>query len=348
MTKRYMKGNEPLAEAAILAGLDAFFGYPITPASEIPETLAKYYPKKLKTFIQAESEIGAINMVLGAASCGKRVMTASSGPGISLKQECISYIVGCEIPCVIVNIMRGGPGLGNIASVQGDYFQATRGGGHGDYYHIVLAPNCAQEMVDLTIDAFNLAGRYRNPVMILADANLGQMKENIDFPDEAKIETYNKSWTTTGCKNRKPNIITSIHLAPDEMEQHILKLFEKFGRIKENEVRYEEYKTEDAKLICCAYGLASRVAKDSIDKARTEGLKVGLLRPISLWPFPSKKCSDLAERVDFLVTEMSMGQMVEDVRLAVNGKSEVHFYGRTGGMIPTELELYDKIKELLR
>lgn len=343
-----MEGNEALAEAALLAGLEAFFGYPITPASEIPETLAKKYPHELKTFIQAESEIGSINMVLGAGGCGKRVMTASSGPGISLMQEGISYIVGCEVPCVIVNAMRGGPGLGNIQPSQGDYFQATRGGGHGDYYTIVLAPNSVQEMVDLTIDAFNLADKYRNPVIILADACLGQMKENIDFPDKAKIERYDKSWATTGCGDGKPHILSSICLDVEEMEEHVLHLFKKFDEMKEKEVRYEEYKTEDAKLVCCAYGTTSRIVKDCVDKARSEGMKVGLLRPITLWPFPSEKCKNLAEKADFLVAEMSMGQMVEDVRLAVEGKSKVHFYGRTGGSIPTEDEIYNKIKEILK
>lgn len=339
--KLYMKGNEAVARAALKAGCKGFFGYPITPSSEIPETLAKIAPKDF-VFLQAESEVAAINMCLGFASTGKRVMTASSSPGISLKQEGISYIAGCELPVVIVNINRGGPGLGNIAPEQSDYFQATKGGGHGSYRLIVLGPNSVQEMAELVTDAFNLAEKYRNPVMVLGDAFLGQMTEDIVFP-QPRIESYDTSWAVG---KGKKNLICSIFLEPDDLEAHNRKLKAKYDNIKKSEVKYEEYRTEDADIIAVGYGIVSRILKGAVDEARDTGLKVGLLRPITLWPFPSEIISNLADRVKgFLVVEMNTGQMVEDVELAVAGKTKVNFYGRCGGKVPEEAEIITELKK---
>lgn len=346
--KVLMKGNEAIGEAAIVAGCRHYFGYPITPQTELTEYMSRRMPKVDGVFLQAESEVAAINMVYGAAGAGARVMTSSSSPGISLKQEGISYIAGAELPCVIVNMMRGGPGLGSIQPAQGDYFQATKGGGHGDFRNIVLAPNSVQELVDITILSFDLAEKYRNPVMLLGDGALGQMMEPAEFkPSDA--EPSQKPWAATGLRGRaKPNIINSLYLQPDILERHNIHLQEKYALIKENEVRFEQIRTDDAELVLVAYGITSRIARSAMEKARAEGMKVGLFRPISLWPFPEKELFELTKKSSaFLTLELSAGQMVEDVRLAVNGVKPVHFYGRTGGMMPSPQEIYDVIAKIM-
>lgn len=342
--KVLMKGNEAIAEAAILAGCRHYFGYPITPQTELTEYMAKRMPKIGGVFVQAESEIAAINMVYGAAGAGARAMTSSSSPGISLKQEGISYIAGAELPCVIVNIVRGGPGLGSIQPSQCDYFQATKGGGHGDYRNIVLAPNSVQELINTTVLSFDLADKYRNPVMILGDGALGQMMEPVELISKT-IGIPEKPWAVNGMRGRhSPNIINSLYLKPENLEKHNIHLQEKYKRILHNEVRYEEINTDDADLILVAYGITSRIACTAMEKARAEGMKVGLLRPITLWPFPEEILSTLANKTQaFLTLELSAGQMVEDVRLAVNGVKPVYFYGRMGGMIPSPKEVYEKI-----
>lgn len=347
MKKELFKGNEAIGKAAVLAGCRHYFCYPITPQSELPEFLAKEFPKIGGVFLQAESEVAAINMVYGAASAGVRTMTSSSSPGISLKQEGLSYLAGAELPCVIVNIMRGGPGLGNIAPEQGDYFQATKGGGHGNYRLIVLAPNSAQEMCDLTILAFDLADRYRNPVMILGDGSLGQMMEPVSFPEPVR-DIPKKEWATTGCFNRERNIVSSIYIDPLVLEQHNFKLERKYNEVKKRETRCEKYMTDDADVIIVAYGIVSRVAKSAIEEGRKQGIRMGLLRPITLFPFPEKVISELAEHAQaFLAAELSTGQMVEDVRLAVNGKKGVYFIGRCGGVIMSHEEILEKVKSIL-
>jgi 2-oxoglutarate ferredoxin oxidoreductase subunit alpha len=347
--KVLMKGNEAIGEAAILAGCRHYFGYPITPQTELTEYMAKRMPKVDGIFVQAESEIAAINMVYGAAGAGARVMTSSSSPGISLKQEGISYIAGAELPCVIVNIVRGGPGLGSIQPSQCDYFQATKGGGHGDYHSIVLAPNSVQELVNITVLSFELADKYRNPVLLLGDGALGQMME----PAELNIKTIRNStkpWAVTGLRGRhKPNVINSLYLKSEDLEKHNIHLQEKYKKILHNEVRYEEINTDDADLILVAYGITSRIARSAMEKARAKGIKVGLLRPITLWPFPEDMLSELAMRTQaFLALELSAGQMVEDVRLAVNGVRPVYFYGRMGGMIPSPNEVYEQIVKIVQ
>ncbi len=346
--KVLMKGNEALAEAAIQAGCKLFFGYPITPQTELAAYMAKKMPKVDGLFLQAESEVAAINMVYGAAGAGARVMTSSSSPGISLKSEGISYIAGADLPCVIINIVRGGPGLGGIQPAQSDYFQATKGGGHGDYHLIVLAPSSVQEMVNLTSLAFDLGEIYRMPVMIMGDGMLGQMMEPISFENVEKREVPEKDWATTGTKmERKRNIINSLYITPEELEDLVIEREKRYDIIKEKEAMCEEYKTEDADYIIAAYGTTARIAKNAIETLRSEGIKVGLIRPITLWPFPTeafKKAADKAKA--FLSVEMSTGQMVEDVRLAVNGKKDVHFFGRTGGMVPSPAEIIAKIKEI--
>lgn len=346
--KVLMKGNEAIAEAAVAVGCRHYFGYPITPQTEIPEYMAKRMPQVGGVFLQAESEIAAINMVYGAAGAGARVMTSSSSPGISLKQEGISYIAGAELPCLIVNIMRGGPGLGGIQPAQGDYFQATKGGGHGDYHNIVLAPNSVQEMVDFTMLGFDLADKYRNPVMLLGDGVLGQMMEPVEIK-ESSSTPGEKPWAAVGKHGRaKPNIINSLFLKAHELEEHNIHLQKKYALIQENEMRWEEINTEDAELIVVAYGITARIAQSAIDKAREEGKKVGLLRPISLWPFPEPPFARLAKTAkSFLTVELSAGQMIEDVRLAIHDAKPVHFYGRTGGMIMTPQEIYQEIIEIL-
>ncbi|MFZ5943422.1 MAG: 3-methyl-2-oxobutanoate dehydrogenase subunit VorB [Bacillota bacterium] len=344
MSKILMKGNEALGEAAIKAGCRYFFGYPITPQNEIPQYLSKRMPEVGGVYLQAESEVAAINMVYGAAGSGARVMTSSSSPGVSLKMEGLSYIAGAELPCVIVNMMRGGPGLGSIQPAQGDYFQATKGGGHGDYRTLVLAPASIQEAVDLIIEAFDLADKYRNPVMILGDGVLGQMMEPVEFKKTDDITLPHKDWAATGKKNRKKNVINSLYLQAEKLEQHVLCLAEKFGEMEAKEQRAETYLADDAEILLAAYGTTSRVCKAAIDMAREEGIKAGLFRPISLWPYPVIALQDILPGVKGILTvEMSLGQMVEDVRLAVNGKVPVDFYGRTGGMVPTARAVYEKI-----
>jgi len=341
-----MKGNEALGEAAIRAGCRSFFGYPITPQSELPAYMARRMPEEDGVFLQAESELAAINMVYGAAGAGVRVMTSSSSPGISLKQEGISYIAGAELPAVIVNIMRGGPGLGSIMPGQSDYFQATKGGGHGDYRLVVYGPATVQELVDLTIRAFNVADRYRSPVMILGDGILGQMMEPVVFPTEKPAEVA-KPWATTGRQGtRGRNVVNSLYLAAEELEAHNLRLQAKFAEMHSNEVMYESIIPEGAEVVCVAYGTTARVVKSAIAMARQEGIKVGLIRPISLWPFPDEAFVNLPDTVRSVLTvEMSAGQMVEDVRLALNGRLPVHFYGRMGGMWPIPRDVLAEIKK---
>ncbi|HAY34960.1 MAG TPA: 3-methyl-2-oxobutanoate dehydrogenase subunit VorB [Ignavibacteria bacterium] len=353
METKLMKGNEALAEAAIQAGCDAYFGYPITPQSEVLEYLAREIPKystkeHIRVVLQAESEIASINMVYGAAGAGFRVMTSSSSPGISLMQEGISYIAGAELPCLIVNVNRAGPGLGTIQPGQGDYFQATKGGGHGDYKLIVLAPSSVQEMADFVFLGFDLADKYRNPVMILSDGAIGQMMEKVTF-GKYNVHKTEKPWATTGKpESRGRNYITSLHIQPEKLEVHNLKLIEKYKEIEKNEVRYEEIMTEDAEYIFVAYGLSARICHKAAIIAREKGIKAGMFRPVTLFPFPSKRLNELAETAKlFLTAELNSGQMVEDVRLAVNGKVNVEFYGRLGGMVPNPEEIVNKLENLI-
>lgn len=346
---RLMKGNEAIGEAAIVAGCRHYFGYPITPQTELMEYMAKRMPQIEGVFLQAESEVAAINMVYGAAGAGARVMTSSSSPGISLKAEGISYCAGAELPCVIVNIMRGGPGLGSIQPAQADYFQATKGGGHGDYRNIVLAPNSVQEMADLTMLSFDLADKYRNPVMLLGDGALGQMMEPVNFEGKP-CAVQEKPWAANGIKERtKPNVINSLYLKPEQLEAHNIHLQNKYQTITEQECRWEEINVEDAELIVVAYGITSRIARSAVEMAKRDGLKVGLFRPISLWPFPSERLLALAKQTKaFLVSELSAGQMIEDVRLATRQIKPVHFYGRMGGMMPSPREIYDQINLIVK
>lgn len=348
--KVLMKGNEIVGEAAIRAGCRHYFGYPITPQTEIANYLASHMPKAGGVFLQAESEIAAINMVYGASGAGARAMTTSSGPGISLKQEGISYIAGAELPAVVVNMMRCGPGLGGILPSQSDYFQAVKGGGHGDYKNIALAPSNAQELYELTVKAFDLADKYRMTAMIMADGALGQMMETVDFKDKETPFKADKSWAATGTgMMRKKNYITSVYIDPEELEEVNNRLQAKYREIEKTEVMYEEIDCEGADAIVCAYGLAARIIRNVMKLAAAENIKVGLLRPITLWPFPTAAVRALAEKTDTIITvELSAGQMVEDVRLAVNGKKPVYFYGRTGGMLPTEMEILDEIKRILK
>jgi len=348
MAKQLMKGNEAIGEAAIQAGCRYFFGYPITPQNEVPEYMSRRLPDVGGVFLQAESEVSAINMVYGAAGAGARVMTSSSSPGISLKQEGISYIAGSELPCVIVNIIRGGPGLGGIQPAQSDYFQATKGGGHGDYNLFVFAPASVQEMVDHVMESFDIADYYRNPVMIMGDGTLGQMMEPVEFKEIPKRELPPKDWATTGAKGRDRNIINSLSLIAEELEKHNWDLQKKYQHMKDNEQRYELYKCDDAELVMVAYGTTSRIVRSVVNQLREQGIKAGLLRPITIFPFPEKALAQLPESVKaFMAVEMSAGQMVEDVRLAVNGKQPVHFYGRTAGVIPTPAEIINKAKEIM-
>lgn len=348
--KLLMKGNEVIAEAAIRAGCRHYFGYPITPQTEIAHYMAKRMPEAGGTFLQAESEVAAINMVYGAASAGVRVMTSSSSPGISLKQEGISYASCAELPAVIVNIVRCGPGLGGILPAQCDYFQAVKGGGHGDYKMVVLAPCSVQELYEMTVEAFNIADRYRILSFIMGDGILGQMMETVEFKDSENIEANAKDWAVTGTgMGRDNNVITSIYIKPEVLEDHNRKLQAKYDLIAQNETRVETYNCENADVIVAAYGTVARIVKNVIKMAEKEGIKVGLIRPITLWPFPEKEFQKYAEvPKGFLTVEMSAGQMVEDVRLAVAGKNQVHFHGRMGGMVPTQQEILDKIKEILK
>ena len=365
MKRQMMKGNEAIAEAAVQAGCRYFFGYPITPQNEIPEYMSARLPEVGGAFLQAESEVSAINMVFGAAAAGARVMTSSSSPGISLKQEGISYIVGAELPCVIVNMVRGGPGLGSIQPAQSDYYQATRGGGHGDYRMIVYAPASIQEAVELTQKAFDSADRYRNPVMVLGDGCIGQMMEPVAMPEYHKPDDLGeKTWAATGYDARtgtgrhtigsqgesyprERNIINSLYIEPDRCEKHNLDLQAKYDRMRENEVLVKEEMTEDADIIVVAYGTTARIALTAVRKAREKGIRAGLIRPITVWPFPEKAVAAAAEKCKaFLTVEMSLGQMVDDVRLAVNGRRPVSFFGRTGGMIPGVSEILGEIEKI--
>ncbi len=340
-----MKGNEAIAEAAIIAGCRHYFGYPITPQTEIAAYMAKRMPKIGGTFLQAESEIAAINMVYGVSSTGKRVMTSSSSPGISLKSEGISYLAGCDLPALVVNCQRGGPGLGGIQPSQSDYFQATRGGGHGDYHMIVLAPASVQEMAELTIRGFELADEYRMTAMILADGTIGQMMEPVSF-DFAIKEAPEKPWAVTGTKmERAHNIINSLYLVPDVLEQKNFERYEKYAKVAENVALAEEYLMDDAEIVIAAFGIAARVAKNAVNAARAEGIKAGLIRPITLWPFPEKAFKKaLGTAKQFISVELSMGQMIEDVRLATECKVPVSLCNRAGGMIPSPEQVYEAIK----
>lgn len=348
MAEKYlMKGNEALAEAAIRSGCRHFFGYPITPQTEVAAYMAKQMPKIGGTYLQAESEVAAINMVLGCASTGARAMTSSSSPGISLKGEGISYIIGSDLPCLIINVMRGGPGLGGIQPSQADYWQATKAPGHGDGQVLVFAPSSVQEIVNLVGKAFDLAETYRMPAMLLADGMLGQMMEPVEFPETAPAE-HDKSWALTGTKGkRKPNIVNSLYLQPKELEDTIRARYERYAQVCEKETMMEEYQMEDAQFAVCAYGAMARVAKAAVARAREKGIKVGLLRPITLWPFPEKGIAAASKKLEsILCVEMSMGQMVEDVRLAVNGACPVSFFGRTGGVIPSPAEVLAEIEKM--
>lgn len=344
-----MCGNEACGEGAILAGCKFYAGYPITPQNELIAYMAKRMGEIDGIFIQAESELAAINMVFGAAAAGERAMTSSSSPGVSLKQEGISYIAGAELPCVIVNMQRGGPGLGNIAPAQSDYFQSVKGGGHGDYKVIVFAPSSAQELLDYTFLAFDIADKYRNPVLVLGDGLLGQMMEPVTIiRDNYKPHVTEKPWALTGCKGRKPNIVRSFFLGEGALEEHNKRLQEKYKIITNSEVRAQTFNLKDSEIVVVAYGSVARTVKSAMERARSKGIKAGLIRPISLWPFPSRIIKDASSRTKkFLVVEMSSGQMVEDVTLAVNGKSEVDFYGRMGGGIPSEEEILARIEALI-
>ena len=349
MAKLLMKGNEAIAEAAVRAGCRFFFGYPITPQNQIPEYMSRRLPEVGGTFLQAESEIGAINMVFGAAGAGARVMTSSSSPGISLKQEGISYIAGAELPCVIVNIVRSGPGLGGILAAQSDYFQATRGGGHGDYRTVVLAPSSVQEAANLVMESFDIADTYRIPVLVFGDGMIGQMMEPVEFKPVKKRKLPEKTWAVTGSKkNEKKKLITSLYIQAADMQQKANALQARYDQIKEKETKHEEYMMDDAECCIVAYGSTSRVARNAIKKAREAyGIKAGLIRPVTLWPFPDKPIAEAAKKVDaFLAVEMSMGQMVEDVRLAVNGRKPVGFYGTAGGVVPNPNVIIDKLAAL--
>ena len=348
MRKQLMKGNEAIVKSAILAGCRAFYGYPITPASEIAETAARYLPLAGGIYLQAESEVAAMNMIYGAASTGVRAMTASSGPGISLMQEGISYMAGAELPCVIADITRGGPGLGNIAAEQGDYHQAVKGGGHGNYRTIVLAPDSVQEMADLTALAFELADRYRNPVVILADGFIGQMMEPVEFPQTATA-THLPEWAVAGTAASRGNLITSLHLDIDELEKHVRALEAKYKVAEQREARAEEWMTADAEIVLVGYGIVGRILKAVTAEARAAGIKVGVLRPITLYPFPVVQFQRLAfnARV-FAVVEMSTGQLIEDVKLALNGSRPVEFLSRVGGNVPSHEEVLALVRELAR
>lgn len=345
--KVLMKGNEAIAEAAIRCGCMHYFGYPITPQTEIAAYMAKRMPKIGGVFLQAESEVAAINMVYGLAATGKRVMTSSSSPGISLKAEGISYIAGCDLPCLIVNVQRGGPGLGGIQPSQADYFQATRGGGHGDYHLLVLAPASVQEMATLTVKAFDLADKYRIPAMLLADGTIGQMMEPVNL-DIGEVAQYDKPWAVTGTEGkRKHNIVNSLSLNPQELEKQNFERFARYQLIEENEQMAEEFMMDDAEICVVAFGVASRVSRNAILAAREKGIKVGMIRPISIWPFPKNVMKKAAEHVKaFISVELSMGQMIEDVRLSTECKKPVYLCNRAGGIIPTPDEVLEKICEV--
>lgn len=354
MTERvYMKGNEALAYGALKSKLNAYFAYPITPSTEIPETLAKEFGNEaypdFKIFLQAASELEAVNMVLGAAAGGVRAMTATSSPGFSLKQEALSYAAGMELPFLVVNINRGGPGLGNIAPEQGDYFQMTKGGGHGSYHMIVLAPNSVQEMASFPKIAFDLAFKYRNPACIAGDAFTGQLKEDIIFPSIKAVEYDVSSWAVTGAKGRERRVINSMNLDPEIHEKHVTHLDEKYKAMQRNEVRCESYLTDDAEIVISAFGITSRICKSVVNTLRKEGTKIGLFRPITLWPFPYDEVRKLTEHARrFLVVELNTGQMVEDIRLGVEGRARVEFFGKVGGLLPAEREIENRLENLMQ
>lgn len=346
--KVLMKGNEAIGEAAIRSGCRHFFGYPITPQTELSAYMAKKMPKIGGVFLQAESEVSAINMVYGAAAAGVRTMTSSSSPGISLKAEGISYIAAADLPCVIVNIMRGGPGLGGIQPAQSDYFQATRGGGHGDYHLIVLAPNSVQEIASLTADAFRISEHYRIPVMLLGDGTLGQMMEPVDFDGIPEPDFSEKPWAATGTDGkREKNVVKTLHLEADELERTILEREKKYQLVQKELPRYEAKDIEDAEIILSSYGITSRIVETAVRHLREEGIKAGIIRPITLWPFPDAIYRQVNPKA-FLSVEMSMGQMVEDIRLACECKKPVYFTGRTGGVIPTPEEIVEKVHLILK
>jgi 2-oxoisovalerate ferredoxin oxidoreductase alpha subunit len=344
MKPELTKGNEAIVKAAVLAGCRAYYGYPITPASEIAEAAALYLPRVGGVFIQAESETASVNMLYGGASAGVRCMSASSGPGISLMQEGISYLAGAELPCVIADIMRGGPGLGNIAPEQGDYNQVVKGGGHGNYRTLVLAPASVQEMADFTALAFDLADRYRNPVVVLTDGNIGQMMEPVRFADPIEVPAP-PAWAILGTAATRPNLISSIFLEPEKMERHVRKLEAKYRQAEREAVRSESYRTEDAEIVLIGYGIMGRILKAVVDQGRQRGHKLGLLRPLTLYPFPSERIRQLAAQVKgFLVAELSVGQMIDDVRLALEGRRPVEFFSRVGGVVPTAEEVLQAVE----
>ncbi len=348
--KELIKGNLAVVKGAILAACRSFYGYPITPASEILEAAAHYFPKIGGTFLQAESEVAAINMVYGAAAAGERTMTASSGPGISLMQEGLSYLAGAELPCVIVDIVRGGPGLGNLGPEQGDYNQIVKGGGHGNYKNIVLAPYSVQEMCDLTSLAFELADRFRNPVVVLADAFIGQMMEAVELRSLATTSPL-KEWAVCGTNQTRKNLINSLYIVPEELEQNVLKLARKYQEASQTVVMAEKYYLDDAEFIAVGYGIVARILKRVVQQVRKTGMKLGLLRPISLWPFPAQTLATLALQPQvrgFFVVELSTGQMVEDVRLAIQAIKPTHFFSRVGGMVPTTEEVIHQLDLFLR
>ena len=349
--RQLCKGNVAIVKGAIMAGCRGYYGYPITPASEIAEYAALLFPQVGGTFLQAESEVSAINMVYGAASAGIRTMSASSGPGLSLMQEGMSYLAGSELPCVIVDIVRGGPGLGNIAPEQSDYFAIVKGGGHGCYRNIVLAPASVQEMFDYTIKAFDLADKYRNPAVIMTDGYVGQMMEPLEI-DYREITPPEKPWAVKGTRETRKNLVSSIYLTPDLLEEHIRHLDAKYKTIEQNETLYETYMADDAEILLVGHGIVSRVLRSTVDMARAQGMKAGLFRPITLWPFPSKQLAKVADRAACILTvELSTGQMVEDVKLAVNGRVPVEFYGRVGGNVPSaeeiNAELFSRVAALV-
>ncbi len=348
MAKEFIKGNEAIVKGALLAGCEAYFGYPITPASEIAHAAAKFFPPLGRAFLQAESEVAAIQMCYGAAGAGRRTMTASSGPGLSLKMEGISYSAGSELPIVIADITRGGPGLGNIAPEQNDYNQMVKGGGHGNYKNIVLTPNSAQEMCDMTIKAFELADKYRIPTIIMADGFIGQMMEPVEFP-EPDMHDYKKDkydWAVLGDAESRKNLINSIYLDPLELEAHNQKLIDKHALIEKNEVDFEDYMTDDAEIVGVAYGIVSRIMKSAVDMARADGIKAGMLRPKMVFPFPNARLNEIADSTKaFLVVEMSSGMMVDDVKVATQFKKPISFYNRMGGVVPTVKEIYEQFKK---
>ncbi len=344
--KQLMKGNEAIAEAAVQAGCKTYFGYPITPASEVIEYLSWRLPEAGGEFVQAESEVAAINMVQGSAACGVRTMTGTSSPGMSLKQEGISYIAANELPCVLINVQRGGPGLGGLGPAQGDYFQAVKGGGHGDYRTIVLAPSTVQEAADLVMEAFDLADLYRNPVMVLTDGILGQMMEVVQFKSGTQRELPVKDWAVKGSAEHadgQRRIVTSYYLDSEKFEKFVKHLGEKYAQIQKAEQRWEEYLTDDAEYLIVGFGTCGRIAKSTVQMARKEGIKLGVIRPISLWPFPVEAFAKDVK--GYLTVELSLGQMIEDVKLAVGDTTPVEFFGRQGGMVPTPEELLEQVKE---